>query len=422
MLEILLVEDNDDDARFIENALDKQKHHVKRITNGELGFHYLLKPDVEPDVVLLDYYLPLMNGLEIIKKTKERGKNYAFLFLTVDNTVEVAVKAMKAGALDFLPKTGEYYSNLPDMIDKIYKLQSSRKEKEKAETALRENESRLKEAERIAHLGNWEWDIINGDLRWSNEFYRILGIEPQAVEAAMETYMERVHPDDIEHVKKTVKEMARGHKSCSNLEHRLVRPDGSERFISGQITVYFAENNIPAKLFGTMLDITGRKRAEEALQARSHELALLNSAGRAFVSSLELDQVLTTVLNQVRQIIGIVACCIWLVDPKSGDLVCREAASPRYKIVRGWRLSPGQDLAGWVIQHGESLNVPDIRIDRRHFKGVDKQTDLNLRSILGVPLQTKHGVFGVLQLVDEVENRFSPDDVRLAESLAMLAA
>ncbi len=169
-------------------------------------------------------------------------------------------------------------------------------------------------------------------------------------------------------------------------------------------------------------DITERKQMEEALQARSRELALLNSAGRAFVSSLELDQVLVTVLDQVRRIIEIVACSIWLVDPKSGDLLCREVASPKDDIVRGWRLAPGQGLVGWVIKHGESLNIPDVRTDQRHFKGVDKRTGLQLRSILGVPLQTKNGIFGVLQLVDEAENRFSPDDMRLAESLATLAA
>ncbi len=170
------------------------------------------------------------------------------------------------------------------------------------------------------------------------------------------------------------------------------------------------------------LDITKRKRAEEALQARTRELALINSAGWAFVSSLELDQVLATVLDQVRQIIKIMACSIWLVDPKSDDLVCRAAASPGDDIVRGWRLAPGQGLGGWVVQYGESLNVLDVQTDPRHFKEVDRQTGLKLRSILGVPLRTQNRISGVLQLVDEVENRFSPDDVHLAESLAALAA
>ena len=188
-----------------------------------------------------------------------------------------------------------------------------------------------------------------------------------------------------------------------------------------KIPVYDAAGQV-AGIQGIFWDITERKQAEEALQARSRELTLLNSAGRAFVSSLELDQVLTTVLEQARRIIGIAACSIWLVDPQSGDLVCREVASPRDDAVRGWRLASGQGLAGWVLQRGESLNITDARTDKRHFKGVDKRTGLQLRSILGAPLRSKNKVFGALQLVDETENRFSPDDVRLAESLAALAA
>ncbi len=206
------------------------------------------------------------------------------------------------------------------------------------------------------------------------------------------------------------------------VQFRIRRQDGRTVWIEHACRPVMDEQGAFLGYRASNRDITERKRVEEALQARTRELALLNSAGRAFISSLELDQVLTTVLDQVRRIIEIVACSIWLVDPQSGDLVCREVSSPKDDIVRGWRLAPGQGLVGWVFQHGESLNIPDVRTNNRHFKGVDKQTDLQLRSILGVPLQTKKGVFGVLQLVDEAESRFSPDDTRLAESLATLAA
>jgi len=186
-------------------------------------------------------------------------------------------------------------------------------------------------------------------------------------------------------------------------------------------SIHDAEGNM-LYAFGLMHDVTERKRMENALQTRTHELTLLNESGRAFVSSLELDQVLSTVMDQVARIIGIVTCSIWLVDPESGDLVCREAIPPRDDIVRGWRLASGQGLVGWVLQHGEILNIANTRTDKRHFKGVDKQTGLKLRSILSVPLRTKNGVFGVLQLLDEAENRFGANDERLAESLATLAA
>jgi signal transduction histidine kinase/DNA-binding response OmpR family regulator len=167
----------------------------------------------------------------------------------------------------------------------------------------------------------------------------------------------------------------------------------------------------------------------EALRQRNRELELLSRAAQAFISTLELDQVLTTVLDEVRRLLGVVACSVWLVDPETGsqagspgDLVCRQAVGPRSEIVRGWRLAPGEGIAGWVAQHGQSLIVPDARTDARHFAEVDAQTGLDLRSILSVPLQVKQDVIGVLQVVDTGADRFDAADLAVLEPLAASAA
>jgi two-component sensor histidine kinase len=169
-------------------------------------------------------------------------------------------------------------------------------------------------------------------------------------------------------------------------------------------------------------DIAARKQNEETLRQRNRELALLNQVSQTFVSTLDLDQVLTLILEEVRRLLGVVACSIWLIDPETDDLVCRQVTDPQSDIVRGWRLPKGQGLVGWVAQHGQSLNVPDTEVEERHFKGVDAQTGLVLRSILSVPLRAKKGVIGVIQVVDEVKNRFTPADLQLMESLATTAA
>jgi PAS domain S-box-containing protein len=165
-----------------------------------------------------------------------------------------------------------------------------------------------------------------------------------------------------------------------------------------------------------------RARAEEEIRQRSRELALLNRASQALNSTLDLRQVLVTVLEEVRHLLGVVACSIWLTDPETNELVCREATGPESDVVRGWRLPPGEGLVGWVAQSGKSLIVPDTWADTRHFNGVDRQTGLKLRSILSVPLRIKQNVAGVLQAVDSEVNRFNPTDLTLVESLAATAA
>jgi len=165
-----------------------------------------------------------------------------------------------------------------------------------------------------------------------------------------------------------------------------------------------------------------RSRAEEALRRRNRELALLNQTSRAFVSTLDLDQVLVTILEEVCQLLGVTASSVWLVDPKTDALVCQQASGPRRDTVLGWRLAPGEGIAGWVAHHGESMIVPDTRADERHFKGVDRQTRVELCSILSVPLKVKQHVIGVLQVADTQVGRFATSDLALVEPLAAAAA
>jgi PAS domain S-box-containing protein len=169
-------------------------------------------------------------------------------------------------------------------------------------------------------------------------------------------------------------------------------------------------------------ELAERKRAEETLRRRNRELALLNRASQAFTSTLDLDQVLVNVLEEIRRLLDVSASSVWLIDRETGELVCQQATGSQSETVRGWRLSPGQGLAGWVARTGESLIVPDTRANEHYFKGVDQQTGLPLRSVLAVPLRVRDSVIGVAQVVDTEVDRFQPTDLRLVESLATPAA
>jgi len=169
-------------------------------------------------------------------------------------------------------------------------------------------------------------------------------------------------------------------------------------------------------------EITEHERAEAALRRRNRELALLNQASQAFSSTLDLDQLLITVLEEARRRLGAVACSIWLTDPETDELICQQSIGPKSEIVRGWRLAPGEGFAGWVIRHGKSLIVPDTQTNGRYFTGVDKQTGLGLHSIISIPLRVKSGVIGVLQATDTEPGHFTTVDLALLEPLTTSAA
>ncbi|MBI9066902.1 MAG: PAS domain S-box protein [Salinivirgaceae bacterium] len=121
-INILVIEDNDNDFFFIENSLDDEKYKILRIDNGTEGYNYLLNPEIKPDIVLLDYNLPSMDGITLLEKLGDKTKDYGIIFLTFDDSVEIVVKAMRAGALGFFVKTSLIKDELEEKIEKVYEL------------------------------------------------------------------------------------------------------------------------------------------------------------------------------------------------------------------------------------------------------------------------------------------------------------
>lgn len=169
-------------------------------------------------------------------------------------------------------------------------------------------------------------------------------------------------------------------------------------------------------------DIAERQRAEDALKQRNRELAMLNRSAQALTSTLHLSEVLELVLDELRRLLDVSASSIWLIDPTTRDLVCRQATGPRAETVRGWRISVDQGIVGWTAKNDQSVIITDAQTDERHFPGVDRSTGMPMRSIVSVPLRVKHEVIGVIQAVDEMPARFDASSLRLIELLANSAA
>jgi len=169
-------------------------------------------------------------------------------------------------------------------------------------------------------------------------------------------------------------------------------------------------------------DVTEQERVEKMMRLRDLELRLYNQASQALNSSLNLDQVLVTVLEEVRRLMGIVGSSIWLTDAETDELVCKQATGAYGETLIGWRLAPGEGLAGWVASHGESLISSDTYADERHYKEVDLLIGRDMHSVLTVPLRIKGDVIGVVQVVDTEAGLFDESHLTLLETLAGSAA
>jgi PAS domain S-box-containing protein len=137
-------------------------------------------------------------------------------------------------------------------------------ERKLAEEKITKSEMMLAEAQKLAHLGNWEWDIRKNIITWSDELYRIYGLMPGEIETTYEAFLKRVHPMDKKRVSEAMALAWRQGQSFS-FHHRVVRPDGSERVLHAQGRVVTDEQGQPLRMFGTGQDVTDFKQAEEAL-------------------------------------------------------------------------------------------------------------------------------------------------------------
>jgi len=130
---------------------------------------------------------------------------------------------------------------------------------------LAERESQLREAQHIAHLGSWVWDIAADRIEWSDEVYSIFGIGPGAEGPTYEDFLSSVHPDDRRSVMEAV-DAALGEKRPCSIEYRIVRPDQTERVVHERAEVRFDAEGKPVRMIGTVMDITDRKAAEREIE------------------------------------------------------------------------------------------------------------------------------------------------------------
>ena len=161
IINLLIVEENEDALNFIKKVLSADRYNLIVIESGIDAYHYLLKPEIKPDIVLLDNKLPGMDGLEILEKICAVTNDYSFIFLSIDSSIKTVVKAMKAGALDFVVKSPELKNELSEKIEKVFELHLNKIERKKIEEELIKAKERAEESDRLksAFLKNMSHEI-----------------------------------------------------------------------------------------------------------------------------------------------------------------------------------------------------------------------------------------------------------------------
>ncbi|GAM10785.1 nodulation protein V [Geobacter sp. OR-1] len=166
----------------------------------------------------------------------------------------------------------EIHANHVVFGDQEYNCASVRdiSERKQAEESLLKKARDLNEAQRIAHLGSWELNLLTNQLTWSDEIFRIFEIDPRAFGASYEAFLQTVHPDDRDAVNAAYSDSVRTRIPYS-IGHRLLLPGGRIKYVHEQCETFY-ENDEPLRSVGTVQDVTEQKLVENALRKLSEEL------------------------------------------------------------------------------------------------------------------------------------------------------
>ena len=161
----------------------------------------------------------------------------------------------------------DYVGVVTDITERRY----ADEEREALSRSFQESKARLEEAQRIAQIGHYQWNLLANRVTWSAELYRIYGLPPQEGSIDMRMVREMMHPDDREQVFSAVEEVVRSGEHAER-EHRIVRPTGEVRTVQALGTVKRDVTGRAYEIFGTVQDVTERKRAEEEHHVLSRAL------------------------------------------------------------------------------------------------------------------------------------------------------
>ncbi|MCC4769113.1 PAS domain S-box protein [Methanosarcina sp. DH2] len=213
-------------------------------------------------IALCTYSLDRCKATEII----DAAINHQFSLIKREGKWEqIESPRLKKAEETVFQASKEAEANLKEAHDNLEKLVEERTvQLEKAYKALKESEEGLAEAQKMAHIGSWTWNIATGELQWSDEVYCIFGRGPQEFGSTYNSFLKYVHPEDRDYVIDAIKKGLS--EEPQSIDYRILLPDGEERTVHTQAEIILDENNIPVRAKGIVQDITERRKTEEALR------------------------------------------------------------------------------------------------------------------------------------------------------------
>jgi two-component system sensor histidine kinase/response regulator len=265
---------------------------------------------------------------------------------------------------------------------------------------LAHREQQLATAQHIAKMGSWEWDIVRDESVWSDELYKLYGIDPEQFAGDFDAFLQRIHRDDRHQVRAALEATFAGDSSFT-WQARVVRPDGEERWFRCLGQVERDASGTPIRLTGVDQDITAQVTADIEIAEYNRRLALLRQVAEAANQSTSLVETLARAAESLTGTPGWEPTAVFVRDENDGSLVPLVLADPDLP----WHAEPDAELAARSWDTQELVHVPAPGHEDSH-------------SLVAFPILHGGGVACVVELVADE----APPDANSRDLIEQIAA
>ena len=296
-------------------------------------------------------------------------------------------------------------------------------ERKQNEQALQHSEKSLKEAQRIALLGNWELDLANNELTWSDEIYHIFEIEPDTFSSTYEAFIEAVHPDDRTLVDQAYTDALNNH-TVYDIVHRLLLTDGRVKYVNERGETTYANDGRALRTVGTIQDITQQREAEIALQRANRTLKTLSSCNSILVRATDETRLLEDICHLIVDTGGYRSVWVGYADSEAAQqlrLVTSAGIDREYIEALDFSLAGSPESMGPAARAfttGQTQRIQDLATETNYPTQRDDAMQRGIASTIALPLLENATPFGVLKVYAAEREAFNDEEVALLMELA----
>lgn len=260
-LRVLILEDSETDAELTVHELRRAGYEVEWARVQDQAA-FLAALDTGPEIVLADFSMPQFDALRALELLKQRDLDVPFIIVSGSIGEDIAVKAMKQGATDYLIK--DRLQRLPQSVAQALAQKQLRDAKRDTETALRETRDRLELALWGTDLGVWDWQLRTSKVSVNGRWAEMLGFSVDEIDPSPAAWRDRIHPEDKPRVLEALNRHLQGESDIYEVDHRLRTKSGEWKWIltRGRVVERDREGHA-IRVTGTHEDISERKRLEE---------------------------------------------------------------------------------------------------------------------------------------------------------------